>query len=108
MDTVQRLARDYAPTLLSYLGHPDERALRSGYELGRNALVGGLGLLDLVTVHNAVVTDVVAGAKAEDVPELVSGSGRFLVEVLSAFEMAQRAFQESVTEARRDSRGETA
>lgn len=102
MDSAQRLARDYVPTLLSYLGRPDERALRSAYELGRNALVEGLGLLDLVTVHNATVTDVVARSKPEDVPDLVSGSGRFLVEVLSAFEMAQRAFQESVATAKAD------
>jgi len=100
MDRVERLARDYAPALLSYLGRRDEPALRSAYELGRSALVDGLSLLDLVSVHNAAVNDVVARSRLDEVPHLVETSGTYLVEVLSSFEMARRAFQETLSNAR--------
>jgi hypothetical protein len=94
VDRVERLARDYAPALLSYLGRHSEPALHSAYELGRAALVDGL------SVHNAALTDVVSRSRADEGAALVSAGGAFLVEVLSSFEMAQRGFQESVANAR--------
>jgi hypothetical protein len=101
-DRVARLSRDYAPALLAFLGHPGEPRLRSAYELGRRALADGVSLLDLVRVHHVVLSDVLTSStRQEDVAEVVAGAAAFLVEVLASFEMAQRAFQETVANERR-------
>jgi hypothetical protein len=101
-DRVARLARDYAPAFLAFLGQPGEPRLRSAYELGRRALTDGVSLLDLVRVHHALLSDVLTSStRQEDVPEVVAGAAAFLIEVLASFEMAQRAFQETVADERR-------
>ena len=101
-DRVARLSRDYAPALLAFLGQPGELRLRSAYELGRRALADGVSLLDLVRVHHVVLSDVLTSStREEDVAEVVAGAATFLVEVLASFEMAQRAFQETVARERR-------
>jgi hypothetical protein len=100
-DRVARLSRDYAPALLGFLGQPGEQRLRSAYELGRRALADGVSLLDLVGVHHVVLGEVLTSStREEDVAEVVAGAGTFLVEVLASFEMAQRAFQETVANER--------
>jgi hypothetical protein len=101
-DRLDRLARDYAPALLAFLGQPGEPRLRSAYELGRLALADGVSLLDVVRVHHAVLSDVLTSStRDEDVASVVAGAATFLIEVLASFEMAQGAFQEAVANERR-------
>src|SRR3954464_11892874 len=44
-------AADYADALQRYVRCPDEDGLYAGYRLGRRALEGQIGLLDLLTIH---------------------------------------------------------
>ena len=50
--TLQSLQREYATTLGNHLATADEASLHRAYELGRNALGEGLGVLDLVLLHH--------------------------------------------------------
>ena len=101
-DRLDRLSRDYAPALLSFLGRPGEPPLRTAYELGRRALADDVSLLDVVRVHHAVLSEVLTSStRQEEVADVVAGAATFLVEVLASFEMAQRAFQETVANERR-------
>jgi hypothetical protein len=50
------LGQSYATALDEYLATGGEEALRSAYELGRSALADGRGLLDMVAIHQAVIT----------------------------------------------------
>jgi hypothetical protein len=101
-DRLARLSRDYAPSLLYFLGQPGEPRLRSAYELGRRALADGVSLLDVVRVHHTVLSEVLTSSTRDDeVADVVGGAATFLVEVLASFEMAQRAFQETVANERR-------
>jgi hypothetical protein len=92
-DPIANLRRDYAPPLLAYLARQDERGLHAAYELGRQAIEHGIGLLDLVTAHNEVYLDVASTARdAEEAHDLARAASAFLFEALAAFEMTQRGF----------------
>jgi hypothetical protein len=71
-DDVELLRRDYRPRLLAYLTNQDEGGRRSAYELGRQALTHGVGLLVLVRVHNEVFLEVIATARTADAAEQVA------------------------------------
>jgi hypothetical protein len=95
-DTLARLRLDYRAAFLGYLSQRAETQLRSAYEIGRTAILAGVGLLDLVQIHNAVTLDVLrASSEGQDRLDLAEAAGTFLLEVLAAFEMAQRGFLES-------------
>ena len=55
MSDLDDLARDYRVAFQRYLPQRSEAALTDGYELGRQAIARGVGLLDLVQVHHAVL-----------------------------------------------------
>jgi light-regulated signal transduction histidine kinase (bacteriophytochrome) len=89
----EELALRYEAALELYAARRDEEALNAAYELGREALAAGFGVLDLASFHRAVITgnlrDGPAGAlgyfeAAED----------FFREALSPFEMAFRGYIE--------------
>jgi len=95
-DALSRLRLDYRAAFIGYLARRGETQLASGYEIGRAAIAAGVGLLDLVQVHNAVTLDLVTAAPdGRDRLDLTLAAADFLVEVLAAFEMAQRGFLES-------------
>jgi Phosphoserine phosphatase RsbU, N-terminal domain/GAF domain len=86
----------YACAFEAYAAHEDEAGLRAAYELGRDAVERGLGLLDLALVHGQVVLTAVGGVSAtEDAQRVTRAAGMFLLEALSAFEMVRRAVAET-------------
>jgi hypothetical protein len=89
-----RLRLDYRSALVGYLSHRAESQLHSAYEIGRAAIAGRVGLLDLVQVHNAVTLDLLRAAGDPERLEIAEAAGAFLVEVLAASDMAQRGFLE--------------
>jgi hypothetical protein len=94
-DHVDRLRRDYTPVFLKYLTRQDEAGLESAYELGREAMRRSIGLLEVVRVHNEAYLDVVATVRdVDEAKRLARSASTFLLELIAAFEMAQRAFME--------------
>ena len=89
-----RLRLDYKSALVGYLSRRGESQLLSAYELGRSTITGPVGLLELVQVHNSVTLDLLRAAGAADRLEIAEAAGAFLLEVLAASDMAQRAFLE--------------
>jgi signal transduction histidine kinase len=86
----------YGTALREYLGRRDEADLQRAYELGRVALVNGVGILDLAMMHH----DALAAALREPLDEethaeVAQRSAGFFVETLSPFEMTHRGFRES-------------
>jgi Phosphoserine phosphatase RsbU, N-terminal domain len=91
----QRFQRDYAPAFLRYLSQRSERELREAYELGRMALAEQLSMLALARIHHTVLLDVLKSHRTvEELEDISQAASEFLVEVLAAFEMAQRGFME--------------
>jgi hypothetical protein len=86
-------ARRYRAALLDYLLGSREAGLSRAYELGRNAASEGLGLLEIVRVHQKVVNAVMQSTRSvnEGLGRL-EASDSFLMETLSPFEMTYRAY----------------
>lgn len=92
----------YSGALRDYLAHGGEAALQRAYEMGRRAIDDGLGVLDLVALHQEALQAVLGERHApESVRTAVDASLRFLSESLSPFEMTHRGFQEAVRALRR-------
>jgi len=87
-----RFRQNYAAAFTRFLFDRDEAALAAAYELGRYGLEHGIGLLDIVSIHHAVVIDALSGLEGPH--ELAEAAATFLVEVLASFDMAHRAFLE--------------
>jgi two-component system cell cycle sensor histidine kinase/response regulator CckA len=80
------LAARYGHALASFLASPGEEGLEQAYEIGREAIASGLGVLDLTRMHT------LASQSSAD-----PRAWEFMVEALAPFEMALRGFQEANT-----------
>jgi hypothetical protein len=94
-DPHDRLVRNYQPAFLAFLGQPDEAHLHAAYELGREALVGGVSLLDLVRAHHAALGELLLDRAADRAAGLLDGAASFLIEAMAPFEMARRGYLET-------------
>lgn len=82
----------YATLFRSYLVDGDESALQQAHELGRTLHAQGIGILDVVVLHQQVTTQVLGMSGTSDLAELDSAA-RILLEVLTPFEMTHRGFR---------------
>ncbi len=94
------LVPQYASAFRAYLDNGAEDGLRRAYELGRQALTDGMGVLEMaVLLHRAVLT--VAPRRRRTPEQLASATEDFFLECLSPFEMAHRGVQEANAALRR-------
>ena len=83
----------YFEALSRFLKTREEAGLREAYELGRQALAEGTGVLEVVTFHHEAASRLVPTLAWEGV---MAPAAAFLREALSPFEMMQRGFRETV------------
>jgi phosphoserine phosphatase RsbU-like protein len=86
--------RRYRAALLDYLLGNGESGLARAYELGRNGMEKGPGLLEIITVHQDAVNSILESTPAEQRMRRLKESEKFLVEALTTFEMASRGYCE--------------
>ena len=94
-DPVESFRSKYASEFEGYLQGGGETGLESAYELGREAVRGELGLLDLAGIHHAVLADSLRGSTPGDAERVSTAAADFFLESLSTFEMTQRGFREA-------------
>jgi len=100
---VRELAAEYARALQGYLAGHGEAALQQAYELGRQTLAKGLGLLDVATVqHWGLLRALAKSRTPQERSRALRAGQKLCVESLLPFEMAHRRVQE-VNTALRDS-----
>jgi light-regulated signal transduction histidine kinase (bacteriophytochrome) len=87
---IEDIRKDYAGTLSGYLIQADEEARLHAHELGRKALIGGIGVLDIVTLHHEALASL---AEAGSLP--LERAAEFLAESLTPFEMSLRGYREA-------------
>ena len=88
--------KQYASALQQHLAHPREAILHRAYELGRKALGGGLGVLDMaVLYHKAIVKLLPASRMSAEKTQLFKATESFFVESLAPFEMTHRAARDA-------------
>ncbi|MDQ4129704.1 MAG: histidine kinase [Actinomycetota bacterium] len=84
-------ARDYRSALEQYVLTKRELTLLHAYELGRRIMDGNLGVLDVVSFHQAAAVEVLGPVVgADEFPQALDRAGDFLREVLAPFDMAYR------------------
>jgi signal transduction histidine kinase len=94
--TMDELTRRYGAGLRRYLAQANETALQRAYELGRETIAGGLGVMDLAAAHEAVLTALLAESKTSTERDRAWRLGAaFFAESLWPFEMMQRGFCEA-------------
>jgi len=94
-DTLHELAEQYKSALQDYLDGGGETALQHAYEMGRRAITRGLGVLEIMVVHEEVLRAILYGMQnSEDRMKMVKAA-EFFAESLSPFEMTHRGFQEA-------------
>ena len=92
-DQLSSLQQQYITALRAYVHHGGELALSSAYELGRRALIDGMGVLDMAALHRAAIDDVVLTAPAHERGRWSERAATFFNELLSPFEMSFRGYR---------------
>src|SRR6185503_13653543 len=89
-DPFARFSKRYLMALQNYLLHPEEVFLQLAYELGRQAVAEGIGILNLFRIHTSAVQRLAAndGEKA-------TATESFFMEAVSPFEATHRGFRET-------------
>lgn len=97
--------RAYRTALERYVEGGGEPFLTQAYELGRNGLDAGAGVMHIVHVHWTAVNTVIATASDDqEIRRRLHASTEFLVEALSPFEMAYRGYCDLARSAAADDR----
>lgn len=95
MKQADRTALDlYNQGLARHVNVPEEASLALAYELGRDAIEGGMSLLDLLWTHQASLNEVL-GKTTREVAEVLARAAEFLAEALAPYEMAYQGFQDT-------------
>lgn len=94
--TLQGLTEQYATALQKYLAEGGESGLLRAYELGRQAVESGLGVLDMASIHQEVLVTLLSLAETiEESIGIVRTAQAFFTECVSPFEMTHRSFREA-------------
>lgn len=82
--------------LLDYLAGAGETALKRAYELGRDALAGRTGVVEMVRAHHEALATILRRMPSiEEGARTVQQATDILAECLSPFEMVHRGFKEA-------------
>jgi signal transduction histidine kinase len=90
----------YRTALQEYLAQGGEAPLLQAYELGRQALDSGIGLLGLVNIHEGAVVEAIVKSNGQTAQRL-HDAHHFLLESMSPFEMMQIGHREANAALRR-------
>lgn len=97
----------YQHALSTYLDdvdaqRPVEGPLVDALDLGRTALAGGPSLLDLLSMHHAIIfAPESSGVSAGEIKGRLAHGAEFLAQILAPFEMTRRGWNDVVTRLRR-------
>ena len=89
----EQFAERYWASLRKFLDDPGEAQRSQAYELGRQGLAEGLGVLDIAAAHYAALQHLLAARARRGLPDL-KGANDFFIECLSPFEMSHRGARE--------------
>jgi hypothetical protein len=86
-------SRRYRAALLDYLLGNGEAGLSTAYDLGRSAIEGNFGLLQILRTHQRAINAVLESTNSvSDSLKRLRAAEDFLMETLSPFEMTYRGY----------------
>lgn len=90
------LTEQYAEALRLYFERGEEQELLRAYQLGRDGLAAGLGVLEIAALHQqALVAALLQMLAPADSTRIARRAAEFFAEALAPFEMSQRGFREA-------------
>jgi two-component system, NtrC family, sensor kinase len=92
---VNHVELDCVSAVAAHLNDQSETSLSQAYELGRRALAQGMGILDVMSLHQVVFRQLVLAAPPSDQPQYANAVDSFFRELLSPFEMSLRGYRET-------------
>ena len=96
MNVDPNLTEHYSAALKSYLENLNEEDLHKAYQLGRDALAQGRGLLEMTILHHeALAVSLMNFPASANRIRVIRAAGRFFLECMTPFEMSLRGFRES-------------
>jgi serine phosphatase RsbU (regulator of sigma subunit) len=95
-----RFSQAYQAAFRDYLTDQSEQLLQAAYELGREAVGEGLGVLDIAAIHHEALATALRQTGDRQPPQILQAGGDFFREGLAAFEMVQRSFRDAEETAR--------
>jgi len=94
----RRLQRSYARALRDYLAGNGEEGLQKAYEIGREALAAGCGVMQVAAMYHAALAGCLKRARQPAAQgRVLARAKEFLNESLSSHEMAHRGFRDAVS-----------
>jgi light-regulated signal transduction histidine kinase (bacteriophytochrome) len=93
---LRSLPEQYGAALAKHLSGSGEAALNKAYQLGREALSDGLGILDMAMMHHEALHTLRATDSAARRAQ-IDKAAEFFAESLSPFEMSFRGYREANT-----------
>lgn len=94
------LREEYARSLERFLSTADECSLEDAYELGRTALSGGVGVVQLAWVHHDALAQILPQMNEASRARAALMASRFFAECLAPIEMLQRGVRNSLEQMR--------
>jgi signal transduction histidine kinase len=91
----------YVAALEAFLQQNNETTLSRAYELGRQAMVKGLGVLDMASLHHAALGVLVVSLSPPEQLRIGQTAAEFFAELLSPFEMSFRGYRAANEELQR-------
>jgi len=88
-------ADTYIAALRSYLQGAGEHALQQAYEIGRNALSSGTGLLSLTQLHHQALDTFLQTPSVAERQHVIRAAAEFFSECISPYEMTYSGFREA-------------
>ncbi|HEX9203078.1 MAG TPA: ATP-binding protein [Vicinamibacteria bacterium] len=93
---IRSLTDEYAGALREYLESGGEGPLFRAYQIGRNAVAEGLGVLEVAALHQeALVLDLLHLLAPDESALIAKRASEFFAEALAPFEASRRGFQEA-------------
>jgi signal transduction histidine kinase len=90
------LTEQYSAALREYCGGGGEAALLRAYQLGRDAVAVGVGVLEMAALHQeALVSALLEMLTLDESPHIAKRASEFFAECLAPFELTRRGFQEA-------------
>jgi signal transduction histidine kinase len=95
MSERRRLTAEYGDALRAHMATANETGLNRAYELGRQMLGEGFGVIDEVMLHSQALDRILSGRAPAAIRGDYCHAATFLAESLSAFEMSLRGYREA-------------
>jgi two-component system, NtrC family, sensor kinase len=91
---------DYVSAIADHLTQESEESLSHAYELGRRALAQQFGLLDILSLYEFALNQLVLTAPVDERSRIGAATANFFREFLGPFEMSFRGYREANDELR--------